>query len=153
MLGPSRIIQSFDWLCPTLGYVPTCSYLVCHGFSYCYEAIRLACLIHAASVHPELGSNSNEEESCFLRSLGHDKFRLMPQLLTTLARSKVKTENTNCSVFSFCPAPLFAHVKKVVLGLFKDKTKENAQRIVAVALTSVLMRFKLSKNTALHAGQ
>ena len=56
---PSRIIQSFDWLCPTLGYVPTCSYLVCHGFSYCYEAIRLACLIHAASVHPELGSNSN----------------------------------------------------------------------------------------------
>ncbi len=38
-----------------MGYVPTCSYLVCHGS----EPIRLACLIHAASIHPELGSNSN----------------------------------------------------------------------------------------------
>ena len=38
----------------TLGYVPTCSYLVCHGS----KPIRLACLIHAASIHPELGSNS-----------------------------------------------------------------------------------------------
>ena len=33
---------------------PTCYYLVCHGS----KPIRLACLIHAASVHPELGSNS-----------------------------------------------------------------------------------------------
>ena len=53
-LGPSRIIPDFSGLSVTLGYVPTCSYLVCHG----PKPIRLACLIHAASVHPELGSNS-----------------------------------------------------------------------------------------------
>ncbi len=39
----------------TSRYVPTCSYLVCHGS----KPVRLACLIHAASIHPELGSNSN----------------------------------------------------------------------------------------------
>ena len=53
-LGPSSVIPNFSGLSLTLGYVPTCSYLVCHGS----KPIRLACLIHAASIHPELGSNS-----------------------------------------------------------------------------------------------
>ena len=29
--GPSGIAPSFDGICPTSGYVPTCYYLVCHG--------------------------------------------------------------------------------------------------------------------------
>src|SRR3990167_6757668 len=52
----SGIAPSFDGICPTSGYVPTCYYLVCHGS----KPVRLACLIHTASVHPELGSNSQK---------------------------------------------------------------------------------------------
>ena len=52
----SGIAPSFDGICPTLGKVPTYYYLVCRGS----KPARLACLIHAASVHPELGSNSQQ---------------------------------------------------------------------------------------------
>ena len=52
--GPSGIAPPFGGICPTPGDVPTCYYLVCRGS----KPARLACLIHAASVHPELGSNS-----------------------------------------------------------------------------------------------
>jgi hypothetical protein len=51
----SGIIPPFDGLCLTSGYVPTCYYPVRRGS----KPSRLACLIHAASIHPELGSNSN----------------------------------------------------------------------------------------------
>ncbi len=53
--GLSSISPSFDGLFLTLGQVPTCYYLVCHS---ALGLVRLACLIHVASVHPELGSNS-----------------------------------------------------------------------------------------------
>ena len=52
-------------------------------FSYCYKKhlVRLACIRHAASVHPEPGSNS-------------------PQKIDTLASEKV-TELTGSSLFCF----------------------------------------------------
>ena len=53
--GLSSIIHGFPWLFLTLGYIPTCYYLVCHS---ALGLVRLACLIHVASVHPELESNS-----------------------------------------------------------------------------------------------
>ena len=82
----SGITSSFDELCQTSGQVPTRYYLVRHSehhfisekpnrfiysatdiektFGYLRRkvvlGVRLACLIHAASVHPELGSNSKK---------------------------------------------------------------------------------------------
>ena len=73
---PSGITPSFDELYQTLGCVPTYYYLVCHSRNWTLDtrywnilfpvssfqspvsSVRLACLIHVASVHPELGSNS-----------------------------------------------------------------------------------------------
>ena len=46
-----------------MGYVPTCYYLVCHGS----KPVRLACLIHTASIHPELGSNSKLKNLNFVQ--------------------------------------------------------------------------------------
>ncbi len=54
--GLSSIISAFTELSLTWGFVPTCYYLVCRGS----KPSRLACLIHAASVHPELRSNSKK---------------------------------------------------------------------------------------------
>lgn len=45
----------------TLGYVPIHYYPVCHSPYVNTRIVRLACLIHAASVHPELGSNSTKK--------------------------------------------------------------------------------------------
>ena len=85
----------------TLGYVPTCSYLVCHGS----KPIRLACLIHAASVHPELGSNSKLRQvwSVFL--------------LTEKLASYLRT-----NLFPHCTS-----VMRTSLFYPKDKTKENVR--------------------------
>ena len=48
-----------------LGTFPWASDLGHH--TKCDVAIRLACLIHAASVHPEPGSNSQNRETIFRR--------------------------------------------------------------------------------------
>ena len=53
--GPSGIAPPFGGICPTFRCVPVYYYLVCRGS----KPTRLACLIHAASIHPELGSNSD----------------------------------------------------------------------------------------------
>src|SRR3989344_7951447 len=55
-LGPSSITSAFAELSLTWGEIPTYYYLVCRGS----KPTRLACLIHAASVHSELGSNSQQ---------------------------------------------------------------------------------------------
>ena len=68
--GISGIIPDFSGLCPTLGKVPTCYYLVRRGS----KPTRLACLIHVASVHPELGSNSKKE--IFYADERHKKFSI-----------------------------------------------------------------------------
>ena len=96
-LGPSSVIPNFSGLSLTLGYVPTCSYLVCHGS----KPIRLACLIHAASIHPELGSNSKLKRD--LKS---------PKWLVDLVRLWVIGDCT-----------YYLHSTNI----FKDKTKENAR--------------------------
>ena len=53
----SGITQGFPWLSRTLGYVPTYDYPVCRSCTPKGLTARLACLIHAANVHSEPGSN------------------------------------------------------------------------------------------------
>src|SRR3989344_2590172 len=55
---PSGIALSFDRISRTLRCVPVYYYLVCQGHKLASKPLRLACLRHAASIHPELGSNS-----------------------------------------------------------------------------------------------
>lgn len=59
----SGISYSFLQLSLTHVYVPTCYYPVCHSPYINTRVVRLACLIHAASVHPELGSNSTKKQT------------------------------------------------------------------------------------------
>ena len=53
----SGITHSFPWLSPSEGYVTNPSYPVCRSPRIATVRARLACLIHAANVHSEPGSN------------------------------------------------------------------------------------------------
>ena len=60
------IISRFQLLSPCMGQVlhalltrPPLSYIFCLRRSVQYNSVRLACVRHAASVHPEPGSNSH----------------------------------------------------------------------------------------------
>ena len=53
----SGITHSFPWLSPSGGYVTNPSYPVCRSPRIATIRARLACLIHAANVHSEPGSN------------------------------------------------------------------------------------------------
>ena len=72
----SGITHSFPWLSPTEGYVPMHYYAVRR--SHIAMSARLACLIHAANVHSEPGSNPskiclNQHQNCFRRSQCHGR--------------------------------------------------------------------------------
>ncbi len=59
--GSCDITPSFDELCHDKGYVPCVYSPVRHCLNLATLTVRLACLRHAASVHPEPGSNSQKE--------------------------------------------------------------------------------------------
>ena len=84
--GLSGIAPPFDGICLTFRCVPVYYYLVCRGS----KPTRLACLIHAASIHPELGSNSDYKSEVLIslpRLVERNKRKVSPKQFSPITIS------------------------------------------------------------------